>query len=150
MKQIKKIILLAGITAALTITGGCAAEEENKPIQDEPKQQEETVTFSPEEILATINKNYEGIMNFDYQDGIFIGKDESGTFQTLLMYYVTYGNIDVFTEDFNGLLDTLQGLCGIIDQATGEKNTIAITNPNNPDNWILMINADGIIYNAFQ
>lgn len=117
--------------------------------------------YMDEAVLDMLNETWEenGMEGewtfFETEDGlwcyVFIpaGTENDGI-TPFIEYYNEYGADDDFIYYwYEGTVPLFQELSGVIEDRTGEVVLIGIANPYNPDNVILVVNRDTIVYDAF-
>jgi len=154
---------------ALLLATGCSADEvteveetkveEVVEVEEEPKVEEVIEEVEEVELddvidresrilmaVSTMSDNYEGMGEIDYDEGDdairIIPTDPAFIKELLYMMTGVTG-----TEDWDGMVESLQGLSESLSGLVDEDIYLSLVNPENEDNTILLMQDGNIIYN---
>ncbi len=130
-------------------------EQEQKGSQEKTATTEEDVEVTDEDILVVLNASFKDGGTWkvvDNQRFIFYPENDlADAFNFIIGYYQSYGEIpEEIEESYNKTYNSLIDLSKIISDEVGEPCTLAVANPSNTDNVILVFENGIVTYDAFS
>ena len=130
-------------------------EQEQKDLQEETTATEENVEITDEDILVLLNAYFKDGGTWKAADNkqfiFYPENDLADAFNFIIDYYQSYGEIpEEIKESYNKTYNSFIDLSKTISDETGESCVLAIANPSNTDNVILVFENGIVTYDAFN
>ena len=146
-------------------TSQTSADETTVPESDvlveEPTTEAEAPEYTTDDVIDMVTQAWEeegldGTWKFENYEGIDVfvyypdGTDNDGV-TPFMVYYAENGVDSNFTKYWTeGIVPNFMNFAQIVYDATGEDYPVAIANPFNTDNVILIVDRNQTIYDAFN